>query len=86
MSIDGSGRIVAVGRKAFSPGSIAVFRFNLDGTLDQSFGGTGIIYTSISGSNDNALSVAIQPDGKIVAAGHTSVTGGLRIALVRYLP
>ena len=45
VSIDGSGRIVAVGRKAFSPGSIAVLRFNLDGNVDQSFGGTVIIYT-----------------------------------------
>ncbi len=39
-----------------------------DGTLDNSFNGTGI-YAQLIGDYCNANAVAIQSDGKIVAAG-----------------
>ena len=40
------------------------------GDLDTTFGGDGLVTTSFPGSNgDSAYAVAIQPDGKIVAAG-----------------
>ncbi len=85
VAIDGSGRIVAAGRRSFNPNTFAVLRLNFNGTFDQSFGGTGIVYTSVSGPNSEALSVVIQPDGGIVAAGSGGVNLSL-IALVRYLP
>jgi hypothetical protein len=37
--------------------------------LDPTFGGTGKVTTDFSGFGDNAYSVAVQADGKIVAAG-----------------
>jgi len=49
-----------------------VARFNEDGMLDTSFGGTGIVWKDVSASNfERALNVMIMPDGKILAAGET---------------
>ena len=70
-------------------------RYNTNGSLDTSFGAsvlcpilsncTGIVTTDIGGSsNDSAKSVAIQPDGKIVAVGHASNSNDTDFALVRY--
>ncbi len=58
----------------------ALARYNLDGTLDTSFGGNGIVTTDMGTQNDDATSLAIQPDGKIVLAGDA----GDNIALARY--
>ena len=48
-------------------------RFDVDGTLDNSFGTGGLVTTNIGGafSQQEALGVAIQPDGRIVVAGYT---------------
>jgi len=45
-----------------------VMRFNSNGSLDTSFSGDGIVTTSI-GTSCAAYSVAVQADGKIIAAG-----------------
>ncbi|MCX5008692.1 calcium-binding protein [Streptomyces sp. NBC_00638] len=57
-----------------------VARYNTDGTLDSGFGGgDGRVFTDFGGP-DEARDVAVQPDGKIVAAGF----GGAGVALARY--
>ncbi|MEJ7665423.1 MAG: FG-GAP-like repeat-containing protein [Hymenobacter sp.] len=63
----------------------AVVRYNTNGSLDTSFNGTGKVITPIGSSGDRASSVAIQPDGKIVAAGQSSNGSDHDFALVRYL-
>ena len=65
---------------------IVVVRYQDDGKLDTTFGGTGFITTSISSGDDSGQSVAIQPDGKIVVAGDSYRAGiaEKNIALVRY--
>lgn len=62
----------------------AVARFNDDGTLDPSFGGTGWVTTAIGTSDDRALDVAVQPDGRIVVAGYGESDSGAEFAVVRY--
>jgi uncharacterized delta-60 repeat protein len=62
------------------PAAFALARYNPDGTLDRSFGGDGKVLTGFPGVQAAAFAVAIQPDGKIVAAGKAA--GGF--ALVRY--
>jgi hypothetical protein len=47
--------------------SAAVLRYTSDGSLDQTFGTGGITLTGSNGEHFGA--VAIQSDGKIVAAG-----------------
>ena len=81
VAVQPDGRIVAVG--AFS-GDFTVARYRADGSLDPSFDGDGLARTGF-GAVDAATSVAIQPDGKIVAAGFTGAGPSPRnFALVRY--
>jgi uncharacterized delta-60 repeat protein/CSLREA domain-containing protein len=64
------GKLVAVGTAYNGINSdFAIARYNLDGSLDRSFGDSGIVLTPIAGGDDTARDVAIQPDGKIVVAG-----------------
>ncbi len=83
IAIQSDGKIVAAG--AATVGGTKVFalaRYNTDGSLDNTFGTGGIVTTAI-GSFDAASAVAIQPDGKIVAAG-ASFGATLDFAVVRY--
>lgn len=61
----------------------AVVRLNTDGSLDTSLGGTGQVMLSVGSSDDRALAVAVQPDGKILAAGYAYGDTGQDSALVR---
>src|SRR5580704_3622762 len=67
-----------------SGGQFAMVRLNTDGSLDTSFGSGGMIQTGIL--NASAISqIAIQIDGKIIAAGTAETSAGLLdFALVRY--
>jgi uncharacterized delta-60 repeat protein len=67
-------------------------RYNVDGSLDGDFGTNGIVTTGFrsvgpeADSVDVAFGVAIQADGKIVAAGtHATTTENQEFALARYL-
>jgi uncharacterized delta-60 repeat protein len=85
IAIQGNGKIVAVGLSFNgSEYDFALARYNVDGSLDISFGIGGKVITAIGSSDDNAYSVAIQSDGKIVAAGSSGVVDGINFALVRY--
>ena len=56
-----------------SPDSyFALARYKPDGTLDESFGTAGKVTTEFLGFDDSANAIAIQSDGKIVAAGGAS--------------
>ena len=70
------GKIVVVG---VADGDFALARYNVDGTSDLQFGINGRITLNFGG-NDRAFAVAIQPDGKIVAAG---VARGVDFAIAR---
>src|SRR3990172_5338214 len=54
------------------------------GSLDNTFGSNGIVTTAIGSFNDVARSIAIQGDGKIVAAGSSSNGNDYDFALIRY--
>jgi uncharacterized delta-60 repeat protein len=93
VAVQADGKTVVVG-ELFSGArtQFAVARFNLDGSLDTTFGpgGTGKVITNVGGKNfDQAKAVTIQPDGKILVAGTArSVRGSFSsdMAVVRYLP
>ncbi len=79
------GKIVVVGG---SGGSFAVARYNPDGSLDTGFDGDGRLTTDFGG-DDKAGAVALQADGKIVAAGTTSDLldfSKVSFAVARYNP
>lgn len=83
VAIQPDGKIVVAGNsgcKDDNNANFAVVRYTITGALDSSFSNTGIVTTPIGNGNDYAFSVALQPDGKIVAAGHSSDS----VAVVRY--
>jgi uncharacterized delta-60 repeat protein len=80
VAIQADGKIVAAGHSGF--GDFALARYNPDGSLDSTFDGDGRVLTDFGG-DDRASGVAIQTDGKIVAAGHSSY-GPIDFALARY--
>lgn len=59
-------------------------KFQADGTLDGGFGNGGIVTTALSGPQEVALCMAVQPDGKVVLAGKTGETSGADFAVARY--
>ena len=95
VAIQDDGKIVAAGGIAPTRGGrkqvsdFALVRFLPDGRLDASFGMRGRVLTDFgSESQDIASAIAVQPDGKIVAAG-SSLAGRNApqlFALARYLP
>jgi uncharacterized delta-60 repeat protein len=56
------------------------------GVLDVSFGTGGSLSTDFGGTYDWAYAAAVQPDGKIVAAGVSNGAGTHDFALSRYRP
>jgi uncharacterized delta-60 repeat protein len=63
----------------------ALIRYKPNGSLDSTFSGDGRLITNFGG-RDSAYAVAVQSNGKIVAAGHTCDNNGnnCNIALARY--
>src|SRR5262249_28735996 len=59
-------------------------RYNANGSLDTSFGTGGKVTTPVGTGQDNADGVAVQPDGKIVVAGPSTVRGAHHFSGVRY--
>jgi uncharacterized delta-60 repeat protein len=86
IKIQGNGKIVAAGHSGSGGGRdvFALARYNVDGSLDTSFGIDGIVTTAIGSSSDYAYSVAIQSNGKIVAAGYSWNGSNDDFALARY--
>jgi uncharacterized delta-60 repeat protein len=68
VAVQSDGKIVVAG---YSSSNFAVARYNSDGSLDTSFDSDGWVITNV-GSTDRAFAIAIQPDGKIVAAGYSN--------------
>ena len=85
------GRYVACGQISGSTGiDFLVARFAGDASLDASFNFSGFAETTFLTSGAGATltdvcnAVAVQTDGKIVAAGYTQETGPLHVAVIRY--
>lgn len=60
--------------------------FNPDGSPDPTFGDGSVLTTDFFGGQDVVHALAIQPDGKIVAAGRALRDGYFDFALARYNP
>jgi uncharacterized delta-60 repeat protein len=87
LAMQDDGRVVAAGTSAAAGtgANMALARYNPDGSLNTSFGHDGKIMTDFFGVSDEARSVAVGEDGKIVAAGITSGSGtGMNFATARF--
>lgn len=90
VTMQSDGKIVVTGYGADSSGSsaqIVTARFNSTGSLDSSFSGDGIQYSSTTGGFDMGRAVKIDSSGRIVVAGtrYSSSLGYYQMALIRYL-
>jgi uncharacterized delta-60 repeat protein len=74
VAIQSDGKIVVGGS---TPGGAALARLNANGTLDSSFGTGGIVNNSFGGILGVVFGVAIQIDGKILAAAGGFIGGSI---------
>ena len=82
VALQSNGRIIIAGRYdgGLAEGDFAVVRYRSDGSLDGDFNFTGFAQYADFGGDDEARSVAVQSDGKIITAG----VGPSDFALARY--
>lgn len=82
LAIQDDGKMIVAGDHAY--GDFCLARYEANGLPDPSFGSGGQLLTDIGGYDDCRV-VAVQADGKIVAAGRTHTPASYYdIALVRY--
>lgn len=79
IALQPDGKIVSVGYVGNTNFDIGVVRYLPGGSLDPTFSGDGMV-TADFGGTEFGNDVAVQPDGKIVAAG----SGAVGVALLRY--
>lgn len=85
-----NGKIIAGGRQSNGSNGtdFSLARYNANGTLDTGFGTGGKVATAFSAYYDSAFGIALQSDGKIVAAGYGADNNNLNtsynFALARY--
>lgn len=84
VALQQDGKIVLAGTGYDTPPTVQygffLMRLNIGGTLDNTFGSGGRVFTNFGLPGDQASDVLVQPDGKIVVAGRD----GQSMALVRY--
>ncbi len=69
-AIQSDGKLVVVGSSESRETHFALARYNIDGSLDNTFDEDGKVLTDV-GDRGEAFSVAIQDDGKIIVAGYS---------------
>ena len=91
VAIQADGKIVAAGHTICEPCAVpvqphdfALARYNRDGSLDTTFDGDGKVTTDFDVGEDQAFAVAIQADGKIIAAGSANGPSSFDFAVARY--
>ncbi|HLO36851.1 MAG TPA: T9SS type A sorting domain-containing protein, partial [Lacibacter sp.] len=79
------GKIVIAGRGPNGThNEFAIVRYNIDGSLDNSFDSDGIVMTGLSDNNDGAFDLTLQADGKIVAVGYSYQSTQFDFATLQY--
>ena len=92
LALQADGKIVLAGISWSSDITLShalVARFNVDGSLDTSFGpsGNGVVTTAANKVHTEAWALALQPwDGKIVVAGNGRSPGNSVMVVARYWP
>ena len=86
LTVQSDGKILVAGYAYNgSKADFALVRYNTDGSLDATFDGDGKVTTAIGTGTDQAYSVTVQSDGKILVAGTTyNASGNGDFALARY--
>ena len=84
LTVQSDGKIVVTGTVGGGTAAdVALARYNLDGSLDSSFGSGGTVRTDVGGA-DVASGIALQPDGSILVSGSTTTGSGSNAFVIRY--
>ena len=83
VKIKSDGNIVVGGSCIINTAQFVVAQYSSAGTLDVLFGSSGVTTTEI-GSNASLAQIALQSDGKIIAAGFALDNNTNKFALTRY--
>ena len=67
-------KIIVLGTSSEYPPYPIVFRYNLNGTLDSTFGTNGIAFNYLKGSGDITNSICVQTDDKILIGGRFRIS------------
>lgn len=87
IALDSEGRIIAAGTSGgffFDDRDFLLMRLSENGVQDNSFGNNGASIETILSSFDEANGIAIQDNGKIVAAGRTNNGANNDAGIIRY--
>jgi uncharacterized delta-60 repeat protein len=80
------GKLLVAGSSTNTTSDFAVVRLTTTGALDATFATGGKLVIPIGTGNDYARSLALQPDGRILVAGHGIVGANYDIAFARVTP
>jgi uncharacterized delta-60 repeat protein len=81
LALQSDGKIIVAGT---TNSNLTVARYNTNGSLDTTFGGSGIVLTDF-GAGESVDDLVIQADGRIIVVGKTSTENTLDdFLLVRY--
>jgi uncharacterized delta-60 repeat protein len=87
LGIQSDGKIVVAGSSSNGNNyDFALLRYNLDGSLDTTFGTNGKVTTALGSNDDHATALGIQSDGKIMVTGYSYNGSDNDFALARYWP
>lgn len=78
------GKVIVIGTSDQGTSlDFALVRYNVDGSLDATFGAAGIVLTNFDYAQDTAYAATFDSQGRIVVVG-TSTTSTTALALARY--
>lgn len=85
VTLQPDGKILMTGESNISGNAsdFGVVRYNVDGSLDNTFGTNGMVITDI-GSTDHSSAILVQQDSRIVVAGYSWNGSNYDFALARY--
>ncbi len=86
MAITADDNIVVSGNTFYTTEDFALVKYLKDGSLDNVFGssGNGVVTTDFLSYKDESFCSVIQPNGKIIVAGHANDNSIYNFALARY--
>jgi uncharacterized delta-60 repeat protein len=80
------GKLLLAGQRTVPPGTgiaAAIVRLNPDGSVDRSFGVSGLVTLDLYPGFETASDLALQSDGRIVVAGYAHHEGRTRLTVTR---